>query len=262
MLGCFSFGRRTVCLRRLDRARRTNAARVGGWNGPSIQSGRCYGRQSRAWAPYPRDILLLVALTRLECQVVGYVSSEVDKECKHLIRRRWPEVIELGDVAKVDGACVALLHQAFGRDLNLVLVGAGSPCQDLSSLQSNCQGLAGARSKLFFEIPRIIRLPKVEFHTPVHYFVENVFSMDEPNRREFSRVLGRQPLLIDAKWFSWCHRPRLWWWCSWFSVMQAGACYRMETSRNGFFPCRAAMLIRGWNQTATGTEQTPNGYSP
>ena len=76
------------------------------------------------------------------------------------------------------------------------------------------QGLQGQRSKLFFEVPRIIQLLKSEFQVPVRFFVENVFSMDQNNRAAFSLALGCQPWLIDAKWFTWCRRPRLWW-CSW-----------------------------------------------
>ena len=188
------------------------------------------GAMTTNWGEGPRILVislfdgvgaLMAALTRLKCRVVGYVSCEIDKECKRITRRRWPGVMEFGDVTKVDAAKIELLHHAFGRDLDVVLVGAGSPCQDLSSLLAGRKGLAGDRSKLFFEIPRIIKLLTTEFAVPVHFFVENVFGMDQTNRREFSRALGCKPLLIDAKWFSWCRRPRLWW-CSWTPSTQAG----------------------------------------
>ena len=38
--------------------------------------------------------------------------------------------------------------------------------------------------------------------------------MTEENRKAFSSVLRTKPVLLDAKWLSWCHRPRLFW-CSW-----------------------------------------------
>lgn len=44
---------------------------------------------------------LMCALCKLEVQVVGFASSEVDKACKKLVRKRWPGVIELGDIAKI-----------------------------------------------------------------------------------------------------------------------------------------------------------------
>lgn len=55
---------------------------------------------------------LMVGLCRLDCQVLAFASSEVDKECKRLVRKRWPGVIELGDIEKIDRAKIEALHRS------------------------------------------------------------------------------------------------------------------------------------------------------
>ena len=44
---------------------------------------------------------------------------------------------------------------------------------------------------------------------PVHYLVENFASLTPEERDNFSHTLGMKPFLIDARWFTWCRRPRL-----------------------------------------------------
>eukprot|EP00435_Cladocopium_sp_Y103_P060385 s256_g22.t1 len=154
---------------------------------------------------------LMVALCRLRCRVVAFASSEVDADCKRLVRRRWPGVIEMGDIEKISQEDLDNLSRSCGHTLDLVLAGGGSPCQDLSVLVANRQGLQGTRSRLFFEMPRIFTGLKAAFHCPVYTFVENVFSMTEANRDQFSEVLGVQPVLIDCPAFTQCRRPRLFW---------------------------------------------------
>ena len=130
---------------------------------------------------------LMVALSRLDCVVVGYASCEIDPRCKRLTRTRWPAVIELGSVEKVDDKTIELLAASVGYKLDLVIVGAGSPCQDLSGLNATRRGLAGEKSRLFFEVPRVLKLAKRYFKVPVETFVENVASMIDDNVVEFSK---------------------------------------------------------------------------
>ena len=154
---------------------------------------------------------LMCALCRLNCRVVAFASSEVDKECKRLVRKRWPGVLELGDIEKIDGDKIEALHRSVGYDVDFVLCGGGSPCQDLSALLADGKGLAGSRSKLFYEMPRIFKELRETFSCPVFTFVENVFSMTEANRNAFSDALGVEPILLDSTTFSRCRRPRLYW---------------------------------------------------
>ena len=154
---------------------------------------------------------LMCGLCRLNCQVLAFASSEVDKECKRLVRKRWPGVLELGDIEKIDRNKIEALHRSVGYSVDLVLCGGGSPCQDLSALLADREGLAGSRSKLFFEMPRIFKDLKETFTCPVYTFVENVFSMTESNRDAFSDTLGVEPVLLDSIRFSQVRRPRLYW---------------------------------------------------
>ena len=157
---------------------------------------------------------LMCALCRMDVQVVGFASSEVDKECKKLVRRRWPGVIELGDITKISSEALTVLASSAGYKVDFALAGGGSPCQDLSALLSGGKGLAGERSKLFYCMPKIFQGLKEAFSCPVYYFVENVFSMTKDNRAEFSQTLGLTPVLLDSKYVNWCRRPRLFW-CNW-----------------------------------------------
>ena len=47
-----------------------------------------------------------------------------------------------------------------------------------------------------------------------HWFIENVFSMSQDDLAAFDVLLGVRPYLLDAKHFTSCGRPRLYW-CSW-----------------------------------------------
>ena len=58
---------------------------------------------------------------------------------------------------------------------DVFLVGAGSPCQDLSALKAFRLGLGGSQSALFYEVPRIIKLLQKYDRQPVEFFLENVF---------------------------------------------------------------------------------------
>ena len=154
---------------------------------------------------------LMCGLCRLNCQVIAFASSEIDKECKRLVRKRWPGVLELGDIVHIDRSKIEALHRSVGYSVDFVLSGGGSPCQDLSALLAGGQGLAGSRSKLFFEMPRIFNDLRETFSCPVYTFVENVFSMSEDNRNAFSDTLGVEPILLDSTSFSRSRRPRLFW---------------------------------------------------
>eukprot|EP00438_Fugacium_kawagutii_P035486 Skav230564 [mRNA] locus=scaffold2372:215072:220645:- [translate_table: standard] len=157
---------------------------------------------------------IMVALCRLPCRVVGFAASEIDLHCKRLVRKRWPGVIELGKVETIDAKVIETLVTSLGYAVDAVLISAGSPCQDLTRLLANRQGLQGDRSKLFFEIPRIVALCEQRFPNKVYQLVENVESMTDDNKRTFNQVLGVKALLINAHDLGWVRRPRLYW-CSW-----------------------------------------------
>lgn len=74
-------------------------------------------------------------------------SSEIEKFPMAVTRIRFPEVKQLGDVTKIDGAKIEPVD----------IICAGSPCQDLSTAKGKREGLNGERSGLFTESVRIVR---------------------------------------------------------------------------------------------------------
>lgn len=72
-------------------------------------------------------------------------ASEIEPLPILITSRRLPQVEHLGDITRIDG-----------REVEPVdVITFGSPCQDLS-LAGTRQGLAGARSGLFFHAIRVI----------------------------------------------------------------------------------------------------------
>ena len=81
----------------------------------------------------------------------------------------WPNVI---------GVClehVQGIHGRVGTDIELVVIGAGSPCQDLTGLNATDQGLKGSRSCLVVGVPGIMRMFGSVFgRHKVKWLLENV----------------------------------------------------------------------------------------
>lgn len=73
-------------------------------------------------------------------------SSEIEDFPMKVSHAHFPDVVQLGDVTKIDGSKV----------IPVDIICAGSPCQDLS-VAGKQKGLAGSRSNLFFESVRIVR---------------------------------------------------------------------------------------------------------
>ncbi len=67
--------------------------------------------------------------------MVGIISCEVDADARRLMRRRWPGLIEWGDVRSISREHVLKASSVYGQICDMVILGAGSPCQDLSSLK-------------------------------------------------------------------------------------------------------------------------------
>ena len=95
--------------------------------------------------------------------IVFFASSEINAEAKKLLRKRWPGLVELGDVTRLDAKAVHALALVLGPLIDAVVVAGGSPCQDLSSLNLDSQGLQGTRSGLLFDTPRVVSLFQAGF---------------------------------------------------------------------------------------------------
>ena len=80
------------------------------------------------------------------CGIKPVWSSEIEKFPCEVTKKRFPDVKQLGDVTKINGAEIEPVD----------IITFGSPCQDLSVAGTRV-GLSGQRSGLFMEAVRIIK---------------------------------------------------------------------------------------------------------
>lgn len=73
-------------------------------------------------------------------------QSEMEPWAVELLKARFPETKQLGDICDINGADIAPVD----------IITFGSPCQNMS-MAGNRKGLAGEQSSLFYEAIRIIR---------------------------------------------------------------------------------------------------------
>lgn len=125
-----------------------------------------------------------------------YYASEVDKYAILITQKNFPNTIQLGDVRGVTKEMVGKVDLLIG----------GSPCQDLSIAKKNREGLAGARSGLFWEYVRILKEVK-----PKYFVLENVNSMPKEAKQVITEALGVEPIMINAALVSAQNRKRLFW---------------------------------------------------
>ncbi|CAK0818913.1 unnamed protein product [Prorocentrum cordatum] len=152
------------------------------------------------------------ALDMLGLSVAAYAASETDPEACRAVKYAWPDVVELGDVAKLSAQDIAKVRDR-APHVRWVLLFAGAPCVDLTRLSVDRQGLSGARSGLFYEIKRVKSLVKEVFSVEVEVFdlIENVSSMTAEDRDTMSEHMGLAPVMIDAADISHVRRERLYW---------------------------------------------------
>lgn len=137
-----------------------------------------------------------IALDQLGITVDKYFASEVDPNAMHITQHNYPETIHLGDVVNVKGSDLPEIDLLIG----------GSPCQDLSVAMKNREGLAGQKSKLFFEYIRVFN--EVQ---PKYFLFENVGGMKDEDQHIISDLFGVQPIKINSSLVSPALRNRLYW---------------------------------------------------
>lgn len=136
-----------------------------------------------------------LALERAGIPVERYAAYEIDENAIKVSKANWDDIEHCGDVTKADFAQY--------KDFDLLI--GGSPCQDLCSMGSR-EGLAGEKSKLFFEFVRALKEVR-----PRYFLLENNASMSKENRDIISSYMGCEPVLINSADFSAQTRKRLYW---------------------------------------------------
>ena len=74
-------------------------------------------------------------------------QCEINKQCRTVLAKHWPDAVRYEDVTTVDGAAVTPVD----------IITFGSPCQDLSIAGRRAGFQDGTRSNLYFEAIRIIK---------------------------------------------------------------------------------------------------------
>lgn len=135
--------------------------------------------------------------------------AEIDRAASAILRYRWPEVPNLGDVTKIDGAAIEPVDVICG----------GFPCQDLS-VAGKRAGFTGKRSVLAFEFLRIVREMReaTDGRAPTFVVLENVPGLfSSSGGRDFAALLDAlgelRPLdiawrVLDSRYFGVAQRRR------------------------------------------------------
>ena len=148
---------------------------------------------------------LRIAAERMGLKVIGYISSEIDRSAKRLVRLRWPGVVEWNDISQVDRDVVERTLLSFAGLVSVVWIGAGIPCQDLSGYNKS------GKDHLIGHVPRIIHLVHESLKVPIVWMVENVASMSTPNLSSISSLLGVKPYKACASDLHEVARSRYYW---------------------------------------------------
>jgi DNA (cytosine-5)-methyltransferase 1 len=139
-----------------------------------------------------------LAMQRQGVKVVA--SVEIDKKCKEVLAKHFPEATQFTDVTTVKGE--DLINAGFTPSTGIIT--GGFPCQDLS-VAGKRAGLAGARSGLFWEIARLVEETQSEY-----FIIENVPGLLSSNKgADFGVVIGTMADLgysvgwrvLDAQYF-------------------------------------------------------------
>ena len=135
-----------------------------------------------------------VALERVGISPELYLASEVDKYAMQVSKNNYPDIVQIGDVTKVNGKTLPEIDLFVG----------GSPCQGFS-FSGKGLNFNDPRSALFFEYVRVLNETK-----PKYFLLENVV-MKKEHQDVISKHLGVEPIMINSNKVSAQNRKRLYW---------------------------------------------------
>ncbi|XP_016158842.1 PREDICTED: DNA (cytosine-5)-methyltransferase 3B isoform X2 [Ficedula albicollis] len=146
-------------------------------------------------------------LKDLGIQVEKYIASEICENpmAKSTVR---PE----GNITYVhDVRNITKRHIEEWGPFDLVI--GGSPCDDVSLVNPTRKALFEGTGRLFFEFYHLLNYarPKAGEERPFFWMFENVVAMRLNDKRDISRFLECNPVMIDAIKISAAHRARYFW---------------------------------------------------
>jgi DNA (cytosine-5)-methyltransferase 3A len=135
-----------------------------------------------------------IALDRLGIKVDNYYASEIDKYAMKVSEANYPDIIQIGDVTKMNY-----------EDLPQIdLIMGGSPCQGFSFAGKQL-AFDDPRSALFFCFWRAVKHLK-----PKYFLLENV-RMKKEYLDVISEYMGVEPIMINSALVSAQNRVRYYW---------------------------------------------------
>ena len=205
-----------------------------------------FDRPIRVWSLFDGMACCHIALKELGIPIESYISSEVDKAAIATEIRNFPDMIQVGDVTKID---VADLVAKYGVP---DLLTAGSPCQSFS-FSGKMKGMSTATGEEIYTLDRYLELKKEgfqfegqsylfwefmriltelrEYNPNILYFLENV-KMLEKWERCLSHAVGIRGVHINSALVSAQSRRRIYW--SNFRVKDLGSASLFDFSDDPF----------------------------
>ena len=135
-----------------------------------------------------------IALDRLGIKVDNYYSSEIDKYAMQVSKANYPDIIQIGDVTKIN----------YEELPQIDLIMGGSPCQGFSFAGKQL-AFDDPRSALFFCFWRAVKHLK-----PKYFLLENV-RMKKEYLDVISEYMGVEPIMINSALVSAQNRVRYYW---------------------------------------------------
>ena len=136
----------------------------------------------------------MIALDRLGIKVDNYYASEIDKYAIQVSQANYPDIIQVGDITKLDLSTLPKIDLVMG----------GSPCQGFSFAGKQL-AFDDPRSALFFEFVKCVDTLK-----PKYFLLENV-KMKKEYLDVISEYMGVEPIFINSSLVSAQSRQRYYW---------------------------------------------------
>ena len=136
----------------------------------------------------------MIALDRLGIKVDNYYASEIDKYAMQVSAANYPEIIQVGDITKLDLSTLPKIDLVMG----------GSPCQGFSFAGKQL-AFDDPRSALFFEFVKCVDTLK-----PKYFLLENV-KMKKEYLDIISEYIKIEPIFINSSLVSAQSRQRYYW---------------------------------------------------
>jgi hypothetical protein len=151
------------------------------------------------------------ALDVLGVTAAAYVNSKTSQEALRILKRKWPDGVELGDITKIADQQLRDLRSRVVR-LRRGLLTGGFPCQGVSILNATRKGLGDARSALVWCLIELFaRLKLIFFDVVWRFLFENAQSGPVDDVDVLSWVLGVEPIAVCSGDVTHTRRPRLYW---------------------------------------------------